>query len=103
MTYSRFLQGGKKGGEFPRRLSATRVSLVSVAAVLPEVTPVRANVAAVVGNVTSVVSDVTPGVIDISPFAGPITIFRAHFAAVLVYVFSVPGRVSKVFFPVRLI
>src|SRR5437870_12809202 len=47
MTYSRFLQGGKKGGEFPRRLSATRVSLVSVAAVLPEVTPVRANVAAV--------------------------------------------------------
>jgi len=47
MTYSRFLEGGKKGGEFPRRLSATRVSLVSVAAVLPEVTPVRANVAAV--------------------------------------------------------
>src|SRR5947207_3142844 len=46
MTYSRFLQGGKKGGEFPRR-PATRVSLVSVAAVLPEVTPVRANVAAV--------------------------------------------------------
>jgi len=54
MTYSRFLQGGKKGGEFPRRLSATRVSLVSVAAVLPEVTPVRANVAAVMTDIGSV-------------------------------------------------
>jgi len=37
MTYSRFLQGGKKGGEFPRRLSATRVSLVSVAAAMTDI------------------------------------------------------------------